>query len=56
MMASMDSDTLHPTCFFSYFPISLFQVQDALKEEMASIHALSIKKTWTPAQQAAATS
>lgn len=32
------------------------QVQDALKEEMGSIHALSIKQTWTPAQQAAATS
>lgn len=29
-------------------------VNDALKEEMKDIHALSIKKCWTPAQQQAA--
>ncbi|KAG2499188.1 hypothetical protein HYH03_002769 [Edaphochlamys debaryana] len=29
-------------------------VNEALKGEMASIHALSIKKSWTPAQAAAA--
>jgi stress-induced morphogen len=33
------------------------QVNDALKEELAEhIHALSIKKTKTPAQEAASTS
>jgi acid stress-induced BolA-like protein IbaG/YrbA len=28
-------------------------VHDALKAEMQDIHALSIKRCWTPAQQAA---
>lgn len=28
------------------------QVNSALKEELKDMHALSIKKCWTPAQQA----
>ena len=28
-------------------------MHDALKEQMQHIHALSIKRAWTPAQQAA---
>lgn len=31
------------------------QVNAALEEELKSIHALSIKRVWTPAQQQAAT-
>lgn len=27
------------------------QINEALKEELKTIHALSIKKSWTPAQQ-----
>lgn len=30
---------------------SLVQVNGALTEELKDIHALSIKKVWTPAQQ-----
>ena len=35
-------------------PADMAQVNGALQEEMKDIHALSIKRVWTPAQQAAA--
>jgi stress-induced morphogen len=31
--------------------VSVAQVNGALSEELKDIHALSIKKVWTPAQQ-----
>ena len=41
-----------PSCF--HCAVYFTQVNDALKEEMKDIHALSIKKALTPAQQVAA--
>ena len=41
-------------CLFARGERHLLQVNDALKEEMQHIHALSIKKAQTPAQAAAA--
>lgn len=39
----------------SLFNLLRVQVNELLKEEMKAIHALSIKRAWTPAQQAAET-